>query len=88
MDCQKILDKIKELNPAIEFQSDKNEIIHKILVRCLLEISFEVATLDFIREKKFLTEKQMRQVNLNRDKITNSRDGKIEKMLESFSYYF
>lgn len=88
MDSEKILDIIDKLNPAIRFQGNQKEIIIKILVRCLLEISLGDSTLDFIYDNNYLTQDQKDVIKDNEQELNKLRDAKVRELLETFSQYF
>ena len=88
MNTGKILEIINESNPAIKFQENKSEITYRILVRCLLELTVDVATLDFIYDNEFLSDDQKAQIKLNDKHIKKLRDSKVEDLLKHYALYF
>lgn len=88
MDTDKILKIINKSNPAINYQNNKEQIKFRILVRCLLELTVEVATLDFIYDKDFLTDDQKATIKNNIKTIRKLRDSKVENLLKEYSMYF
>lgn len=88
MNTEEILEIINKSNPAIEFQENKEDIIHRILVRCLLELTVNVGTLDFIYAENFLTSDQKLKIKQNTKNINKLRDSKIKDLLKYHSIYF